>query len=70
MSDTAGSVTRARLSIAAINPPWVLSTAAITAIMPKIMIMPWMKSLMAVAMYPPAMTYTPVSTAITTTHTA
>ena len=39
-SDTAGSLTRARPSRAAIKPPWLFSTAAMTATMPTIMMMP------------------------------
>ena len=50
MSETAGSLTWASPSRAARNPPWLLRTARITAQMPKSMMMPWMKSLMAVAM--------------------
>lgn len=45
--DSAG--TCARPFSAARKPPWLFSTAPITAQMPKIMIMPWIKSLMAVA---------------------
>ena len=41
-----------------------------TATMPKSMMMPWMKSFQAVAMYPPRITYTPVRAAMMTTHTA
>ena len=47
--ETAGSLTWASPSRAARNPPWLLRTARITAQMPKSMMMPWMKSLMAVA---------------------
>lgn len=42
--------------MACISPPCVLSTAAIMMTMPKSMMMPWMKSLRAVALYPPHMT--------------
>ena len=48
--DTAGSSIRARPSSAAMKPPWPFSTAAMTATMPKSMMMPWMKSFTAVAM--------------------
>ena len=42
--------------IAEVKPPCVLSTAAMMTMMPMSMMIPWMKSLMAVAIYPPAMT--------------
>ena len=42
--------TLASFSRAARKPPWVCSTAPITATMPASMMMPWIKSLMAVAM--------------------
>ena len=48
-ADTSGSLTWASPSRAARKPPWLFRTAAITATMPKIMMMPWIKSLMAVA---------------------
>ncbi len=38
--ETAGSLTAESLSSAARKPPWLSSTAAITATMPKIMIIP------------------------------
>ena len=60
----------ASFSIARARPPLSPSTAAITATMPKSMMMPWMKSFQAVAMYPPRMTYTPVRAAMRITHTA
>ena len=40
VSDTAGSVTRPIASSAAWKPPWLFSTAATTAMMPKIMMIP------------------------------
>ena len=49
VADTEGSETWPSASSAARKPPWLLSTAAMTAMMPKIMMTPWMKSLMAVA---------------------
>ena len=48
-SEVAGSLTWASPSRAAMKPPWLWRTAAMTAQMPKIMMMPWIKSLMAVA---------------------
>ena len=53
---TVSSVTFARPSSAAIKPPLLFNTAAMIVAMPPSMMMPWMKSLMAVAIYPPAMT--------------
>ena len=64
VEETVSSVTLARPSRASIRPPLLFSTAAMTVAMPPSMIIPWRKSLMAVAMYPPAITYTAVSTAI------
>ena len=54
--ETVSSVILARPSRAAMKPPLLFSTAAMIVLMPKSMMIPWMKSLMAVAMYPPAMT--------------
>ena len=45
----AGSETAARFDMACTRPPWLCRTAAMTAQMPKSMMMPWMKSLIAVA---------------------
>ena len=53
---TLSSVTFARPLSASIKPPLLPSTAAITATMPISIIMPWIKSLIAVAIYPPAIT--------------
>ena len=50
VSDTLSSVTRASPSSAARKPPWLFSTETITAMIPPIMIKPWIKSLTAVAM--------------------
>ena len=57
-------------SMARDRPPLSPRTAAMTATMPKSMMMPWMKSFQAVAMYPPRITYMPVNTAMRSTHTA
>ena len=54
--------------MAFMKPPCPLSTAAITATIPMSMMIPWMKSLMAVAIYPPRMTYTAVKSAMAITH--
>ena len=54
--DTDGSLTWDKAFNAPMNPPLMESTAPIMATIPKIMMMPWMKSFMAVAIYPPAMT--------------
>ena len=59
---------RAILPTASMKPPWPERTAAMTATMPASMMMPWIKSLMAVAMYPPSITYTAVITAMRITH--
>ena len=45
-----------------------LTTAAMTATIPTSMMIPWIKSLMAVAIYPPSITYRAVNTAIAMTH--
>ena len=47
---TEASSTRASASMAAMKPPFSLSTASTTTTMPPSMMRPWMKSLMAVAM--------------------
>ena len=54
--------------IAEVKPPCILSTAAMMTMMPMSMMIPWMKSLMAVAIYPPRMTYTAVKSAMAITH--
>ena len=41
---------------AAVKPPWPFNTLAIMATIPASMIIPWIKSLIAVAMYPPRIT--------------
>ena len=61
---TVSSETCASLLRASRNPPFELRTARMTATIPKSIIMPCMKSLIAVAIYPPAITYIPVRTAI------
>ena len=48
--ETVSSVTADSPCSAARKPPWLFSTAPMTAQMPKIMMMPWMKSFTAVAM--------------------
>ena len=56
VEETVSSETIASPSRAARKPPWLLSTAPITAQMPTSIMMPWIKSLIAVAIYPPAIT--------------
>ena len=48
--DVEASSTLASPSMAAIKPPFELSTARITATIPKSITIPWIKSFMAVAM--------------------
>ena len=50
MEETASSSTWASFSTEERKPPFWLSTARMTATMPTSMMMPWIKSLMAVAM--------------------
>ena len=45
-----------RLMTACDMPPWLAMTPTITATMPISMIMPWTKSFITVAMYPPSTT--------------
>ena len=52
------------------KPPLFSMTATMTATMPTSMTMPWMKSFMTVAMYPPTTTYMQVTTAMPITHTS
>lgn len=49
-SETEGSLTWANAASEPMKPPLVFKTAAIIIMIPPIMMMPWMKSLIAVAM--------------------
>ena len=56
VDETVSSVTLARPSKAAISPPLLIRTATITVTMPNNIMIPCIKSFMAVAIYPPAIT--------------
>ena len=69
IAETEGSDTCDNPVSADIKPPFPCRTANITAVIPNSMTIPCIKSLTAVAIYPPAMTYIPVRTAIPITQT-
>ena len=53
---TDGSVTLASAASEPTKPPLIFRTERMIATIPKSIMMPWMKSFTAVAMYPPAIT--------------